>query len=498
MSTTEQKLELLLNTKTRLKEVLNNKGGTITDDTPFSDYPEIADNLSGGGSSAKVEVKSIGNVPVPNTDYVETINFNTNLTTQEVIDLIKNANLTFLNFNGYTAYPILVTETNKFFVILDYSSFTNTPDCYLISEFSSDKFIFVAPNLTEALGLSSGWQDGVANIEVKENAVATYEGMDLGTENDKLVNLVSIIGEITVEKTLEGTYEGVELDITENKQVDLLEYIDNQQMPISVNVNVAGGGSASIEKEGSFEAVIIEETQPNGVYLNYNLSIEEVVNIIKNANLTWSEMDGLPVYCLYCYKFNDNNIYPVFLCDYSSATGYDDCYAIISMGAGDLFMTHDLSEFMGKENIVGWADVVIETEGNIFKQFTDENIELKSETTYEGIPVGQQNEALKELFNVGGSEGYYKELKVKYKPVEIEINENTEVDLVSTYIDNQQMPTSVKVNVSSGSSGKPIEISSSEEMDALLIDENIGKIYLYMGETTETYTNGKIYIVEGV
>ncbi len=40
------------------------------------------------------------------------------------------------------------------------------------------------------------------------------------------------------------------------------------------------------------------------------------------------------------------------------------------------------------------------------------------------------------------------------------------------------------------------EISSASEMDALLIPENIGKYYKYVGETNDTYTNGEIYCVE--
>lgn len=45
--------------------------------------------------------------------------------------------------------------------------------------------------------------------------------------------------------------------------------------------------------------------------------------------------------------------------------------------------------------------------------------------------------------------------------------------------------------------GLPIEISRSEEMQAVLVAENVGKIYKYVGETNETYSNGNLYqIVE--
>ena len=44
--------------------------------------------------------------------------------------------------------------------------------------------------------------------------------------------------------------------------------------------------------------------------------------------------------------------------------------------------------------------------------------------------------------------------------------------------------------------GQPEEISTAAEMDNLLVSANIGKVYLYTGTTTATYTNGNLYLVE--
>lgn len=46
-----------------------------------------------------------------------------------------------------------------------------------------------------------------------------------------------------------------------------------------------------------------------------------------------------------------------------------------------------------------------------------------------------------------------------------------------------------------GSSGTPIELSTSAEMQAVLVAGNIGKIYKYVGETNDTFTNGNLYQV---
>lgn len=46
MGTTAQKLQKILDTKAALKNSINAKGGTITDDTPFSEYSTQVDNIS--------------------------------------------------------------------------------------------------------------------------------------------------------------------------------------------------------------------------------------------------------------------------------------------------------------------------------------------------------------------------------------------------------------------------------------------------------------------
>ena len=39
-------------------------------------------------------------------------------------------------------------------------------------------------------------------------------------------------------------------------------------------------------------------------------------------------------------------------------------------------------------------------------------------------------------------------------------------------------------------------IDSAEAMTALLVEENVGNMYKYLGDTTDDYVNGDIYIVE--
>ena len=53
----------------------------------------------------------------------------------------------------------------------------------------------------------------------------------------------------------------------------------------------------------------------------------------------------------------------------------------------------------------------------------------------------------------------------------------------------------ISITLDEGLLGTPIELATSEEMEAVLVADNIGKIYKYVGETNETFTNGNLYQV---
>ena len=71
------------------------------------------------------------------------------------------------------------------------------------------------------------------------------------------------------------------------------------------------------------------------------------------------------------------------------------------------------------------------------------------------------------------------------------------------YIDGNKILFSPIVNITNGGSTivdspLPIEVSTEAEMNALLATADVGSIYKYTGENTDTYENGALYIVEAV
>ena len=70
MSTTAEKLQKIKSIKNDLKEKINAKGGSITDTTPFAEYPIQVENISGGNSYDYVVTFINWNGDILQTNYV--------------------------------------------------------------------------------------------------------------------------------------------------------------------------------------------------------------------------------------------------------------------------------------------------------------------------------------------------------------------------------------------------------------------------------------------
>ena len=75
------------------------------------------------------------------------------------------------------------------------------------------------------------------------------------------------------------------------------------------------------------------------------------------------------------------------------------------------------------------------------------------------------------------------------------------ISAVTSDIDSNIIPENIKKDISilgvkgTMEGANPVEVATAEEMDALLINDNIGKIYKFVGTSSKYITNA-IYIVE--
>lgn len=75
------------------------------------------------------------------------------------------------------------------------------------------------------------------------------------------------------------------------------------------------------------------------------------------------------------------------------------------------------------------------------------------------------------------------------------------IEPVTSAIDSNIIPENIKKDISilgvvgSLENSNPVEVATSSEMDALLVADNVGKIYKFVGTSSKYITNA-IYIVE--
>ena len=216
---------------------------------------------SGGGSVDLLKpILTEGKAPVPNTGYVEKIFFNTKLTTDEVDALIANANLPFIDDGAVHLYPILGSEAGSkagiLFVIMDFSSsIDEAGSSWAIANLTSETFFYTSSSVAADFGLDAGWNASsftsfdTGEVTVNGDLVDTIQGINLGTANNLLTNLIYLpelvdSGETEVAKSLTGQYKIVEknlkLDTESNASYtyDFINSINEDTKEIRVIKNI--------------------------------------------------------------------------------------------------------------------------------------------------------------------------------------------------------------------------------------------------------------------
>ena len=408
-----------------------------------------------------------GKQPVPNSGYVDTIKFNTSMTDEDIANLINTSGIKDNLLESFM-YPILVTsDSSHMFVIQDHSydpSLGERP--YVIVDMATNVVYYMSPDLASD-GQFTGWNpDFNGVIEVNKEVVTDMgDGVIVGSINDKLTDLV-YIGTDLYRKELSGTYEPVTVEVTENSEIDLTTYMDNQKMPIKVNVEVEG----SIVVEESASTAVPNEGYVDAIHINNSLSDDEVANIITNANLPYIDAYGMTLYPV--FMDIDTKAYIAVVDATSILNTGVPAYQIINLGTEELLYSTPELTSLGV-SISGW--------NSNFNGVID----VKAEAHSDLVTYATQNDKLVDLVYIG-SEPFRKELSGTYEAVTVEVTENSEIDL-TTYMDEQKMPIKVNVEVegSGGDGGSVVVEAEASEPTPLPTSGILEKVYVNTNLSTE-------------
>ena len=191
-------------------------------------------------SSATLQTKKWGGTSVPNDGTVITnIYVNTNLTHNEVKELIQNANLPYIDYgNGYYIYAVAFNPNTYIALVISYT-IENNRELYLLS------LINYATQENTHLYWRNRWEDycfteleGIIQNS-SFNTISELEGMPIGTANSSLNQLFSItpfeqINEESIQ--LSGEYDGSIIKHIKGDYIDLKPLINNKQLPSKISV----------------------------------------------------------------------------------------------------------------------------------------------------------------------------------------------------------------------------------------------------------------------
>lgn len=207
---------------------------------------------------------------VPSNAFVEKVYINIDLSIEEVVSIIDSANLTYNFSSKYT--------------VVDGIEISNMLGKTIIV---NNEVIFREADSMNT-GVFVGWKEDFNGI------VAVNKQNSYGTQNDVLSSLFSITpltqaqdGQVIVSKSkLTAIGDNIRKQTNTTKQYTLDEM---------AKMKLGGAGAIITTKGGWVGTAVPNEGMVENVYFNTNLSVEEVISTIKNANLTQETvLEGQP------------------------------------------------------------------------------------------------------------------------------------------------------------------------------------------------------------
>ena len=170
----------------------------------------------------------IPKIAVPNSGYVEKVYFNTNLTKDEVVNILSK--LSFISVGSTDAYWALDSETTTILITRQYGVYKIT-----VTVGTTDTILFKSD--------TGGWKTNAVlklnPLYINETVNSSLSGYSVGAYNSKIanllsINLISFEDEIPIE--LSGTYTALYMEISDSGETDIKPFITNKQLPLKIYV----------------------------------------------------------------------------------------------------------------------------------------------------------------------------------------------------------------------------------------------------------------------
>lgn len=339
---------------------------------------------SGGGGLIEVsELPEVGEedtvyklvskpTQVPNSGYVERVYFNTSLSEDEYYNILKNITFTdgaVIGLSGISFYASMAYMNNSNPYVLGFMKYAEDNIHFGLINFSS--------MLTIQNFFLGGWEVFDNPYSINSEVLSTLSGLPIGTENDKLANLIST----TPFEAKEEYYlyeNGAWVKISGDNEI-----IEVEELP-TTNID----SNAFYKTPRKFTDVFVQSDNYTNSYLlsEADLTIigAEIVDTKPTTDIVESNVSTAQLYLYY-------------------ATSENDIFAYINMGAGaSWYNIGTLLQLFGQSGLTFVGETtglekLLKTTIGYYAYFEEEKYYKENEN--ELTEYNTENEVLKKFFS---------------------------------------------------------------------------------------------------
>lgn len=185
-----------------------------------------------GGSSAIVSIEA-GDILVDPTRTYSKLYLNTSLSSEEVNSLLAQLTANFQDMGNM----LYATENEIIMVVIMGGNYAiaemNTMTIYYST--ATDLFGAGVPSFT---GWNADFNGEIALTGTTLGSLHATFGCLIGVENNLITNLFNAGSNLPIKKELSGTYDGSSMNVTNNGTINISELLDQNKLPLEVNINV--------------------------------------------------------------------------------------------------------------------------------------------------------------------------------------------------------------------------------------------------------------------